>query len=152
MQSTIVRHGSHVSRILRELGQSPAALLGTKRNMFNQRQQLKHQALLAERAFEMRHQPTPSEAALWSALKGNQLGVAFRRQVLIGNRYIVDFLAPSLKLVIEVDGAYHARRGVADARRERFLRRLGYRVLRLDAERVLTRLEAAVAQIERIFG
>jgi very-short-patch-repair endonuclease len=141
-----------VSRILREFGQSPAALLGARRNMFKQRQQLKRQALLAERAHEMRHQSTPSEAALWSALKGNQLGVAFRRQVLIGNRYIVDFLAPSLNLIIEVDGAYHARRGVADARRERFLRRLGYRVLRLDAELVLTRLEAAVAQIKRMFG
>ena len=50
--------------------------------MFNQRQQLKRQALLEERAHEMRHQATFSEAALWSALKGKQLGVTFKRQVL----------------------------------------------------------------------
>ena len=92
----------------------------------------------------MRQQLTQSEAALWSQISRNQLGVAFRRQVLIGNRYIVDFLAPSIKLAVEVDGLYHARRGVADARRERVLQRLGYRVLRLDADLVLTRLAEAV--------
>ncbi len=82
----------------------------------------------------------------------NQLGVAFRRQVVIGNRYIVDFLAPSIKLAVEVDGLYHARRGVADARRERYLARLGYRVLRLDAELVLTRLAVAVELVSKAVG
>ena len=55
MPSSIVSDGSHVSRILREFWQSPAALLGARRNMFNQRQQLKRQSLLAERAHVMRH-------------------------------------------------------------------------------------------------
>lgn len=110
-------------------------------------QQLKRQSLLAERAHEMRHQPTPSEAALWSALKGNQLGVSFRRQVPIGNRYIADFLAPSVNLVVEVDGSCHVRRGVSDARRDRVLQRLGYRVLRLDAQLIITHLAAAVFQV-----
>jgi very-short-patch-repair endonuclease len=108
------------------------------------RQQLNRQILLAQRAHEMRQQLTPSEAALWSRISRNQLGVAFRRQVLIGNRYIVDFLAPSIKLVVEVDGPYHARRGVADARRARYLARFGFRVLRLDAAMVLTRLAESV--------
>jgi leucyl-tRNA synthetase len=72
--------------------------------------------------------------------------------VLVGNRYIVDFLALSIKLVVEVDGAYHARRGVADARRERVLRRLGYRVLRLDADLVLTRLVEAVERVRGAVG
>ena len=108
------------------------------------RQQLNRQILLTQRAHEMRHQLTQSEAALWSQISRNQLGAAFRRQVVIGNRYIVDFLAPCIKLVVEVDGGYHARRGVADGRRERVLRRLGYRVLRLDADLVLTRLTESV--------
>ncbi len=51
--------------------------------MWNQRQQLKRQALLEERAHSMRHQPTPSEAKLWEALRGGPLGVSFRRQVRI---------------------------------------------------------------------
>jgi very-short-patch-repair endonuclease len=118
---------------------------------FNQCQQLKRQVLLEGRAHEMRHQATPSEAALWSALKSSQLGVAFRRQVLVGNRYIVDFLAPSLTVVVEVDGDYHALRGVADARRERFLRKLGYRVVRVEAKLVVTRLANAVALVRAQF-
>ena len=80
-------------------------------------------------------------------LKGNQLGVSFRRQVPIGNRYIADFLAPSANLMVEVDGGSHARRGVADARRDRVLQRLGYRVLRLEARLVIMQLAAAVAQV-----
>ena len=115
--------------------------------MFNQ--QLRRQAVLEARAHEMRHQPTPSEAALWSALKGGQLGVAFRRQVLIGNRYIVDFLAPSIRLVVEVDGGCHARRAIADARRDRFLRSLDYNIVRVDANLVTAHVHAAAEQVRR---
>jgi very-short-patch-repair endonuclease len=81
----------------------------------------------------MRHQPTPSEAKLWEALRGGQLGVQFKRQVRIGG-FIVDFLAPAVKLVVEVDGCSHRGRAAADARRDRKLARLGYRVVRLPAD------------------
>jgi very-short-patch-repair endonuclease len=56
-------------------------------------------------------------------------------------------LAPSLRLIVEVDGAYHARRSRADERRELKLRRLGFRVLRVSAELVLSDLPAAVAVV-----
>jgi very-short-patch-repair endonuclease len=60
---------------------------------------------------------------------------SFRRQVVIGEKFIVDFVAPRETLVVEVDGrAYHERRHAADARRDRKLARLGYRVLRLDTD------------------
>lgn len=61
-----------------------------------------------------------TETILWQALSGSKLGVAFRRQVPIG-RYIADFLAPACRLVVEVDGGYHATpaRLRADARRDR---------------------------------
>ena len=54
---------------------------------------------------------------------------------------------PVLGLIVEVDGGYHARRRRADESRDRQLRRLGYRVVRLDAELVLSDLPAAVALI-----
>jgi very-short-patch-repair endonuclease len=135
-----------VSRILRELGRSPAALLGAGENMWKQRQQLKRQALLEERAHAMRHQPTQSEAKLWEALRGGQLGVHFKRQVRIGE-FIVDFLAPAVKLVVEVDGGWHRGRVAADARRDRKLARLGYRVVRLRAELVLAHPAQAAALV-----
>ena len=90
--------------------------------------------------------PTASEAALWKALVGGKLGVSFRRQVVIGS-HVADFVAASVRLVVEVDGGYHASRRLADARRDDKLRRLGYRVLRLDAEVVERDLPRAIALV-----
>ena len=49
---------------------------------------------------------------------------------------------------MEVDGGYHGRRVVADARRDRDLRRLGYTVLHLDAALVLSALPQAVERVQ----
>ena len=98
---------------------------------------------LALHAHTMRQAPTDSEARLWRALRSSQLGVAFRRQVpLLG--FIADFYAPSARLIVEVDGGYHARRVTADARRDRKLARAGYRVVRLEAELVMRDLPTAL--------
>ena len=88
--------------------------------------------VLAGRARYMRRFPTASEAALWRLLRGGRLGVRFVRQAVIG-RFIVDFLAPELRLVVEVDGGYHAERRRADERRDAKLRAWGYRVVRVAA-------------------
>jgi very-short-patch-repair endonuclease len=103
--------------------------------------------LLTERAVSMRHAPTSSEARLFDALRGGKLGISFRRQVPVLGRFIVDLLAPEVRLVVEVDGLYHTRRTPADARRDRALRRAGYSVLRLDAQLLMLDLDAAVARV-----
>lgn len=108
----------------------------------------KRQALLAEHAHAMRHAPTPSEAALWRLLSARKLGVAFRRQVPLASRYVADFLAPSARLIVEVDGAYHRGHAKSDSRRDRMLGRLGYRVLRLEADLVLRHPALAIACIQ----
>jgi very-short-patch-repair endonuclease len=54
--------------------------------------------LLGERAFEMRHAPTSSEARLFEAVRGARLGVSFRRQVPLAGRFIVDLLAIEVRL------------------------------------------------------
>ena len=110
------------------------------------RQQLKFQALLAERAHFMRHNLTETESQLWRQLAGSALGVAFKRQVPI-DRYIVDYLALAAKLVVEVDGGIHSARRTRDAHRDRVRARLGYRVLRIDAELIRRNIAEAVAQI-----
>jgi very-short-patch-repair endonuclease len=114
--------------------------------MWKQRQQLKRQALLEERAHAMRHQPTPSETKLWEALRGGKLGVHFKRQMRICG-FIVDFLAPAVKVVVEVDGGSHVGRGAADLCRDRKLARLGYRMARVDAAVVLSSLPLAVESV-----
>jgi very-short-patch-repair endonuclease len=98
-------------------------------------------------AAQNRAAPTASEARLWSALNGGKLGVRFRRQVVLGSRFIVDFVAPRVRLVVEVDGSYHAQRAAADARRDSKLHVLGYRVLRIPAALVMNDLGAALALV-----
>jgi very-short-patch-repair endonuclease len=66
---------------------------------------------------------------------------------LAGSRFIGDFVAPALKLIVEIDGSAHVHRRRADGRRDEKLGRLGYRVLRLDAELVVHDLPAAVARV-----
>jgi very-short-patch-repair endonuclease len=108
--------------------------------------------LLARRARQMRAQPTLSEMRLWAAIGGSRLlGVSFRRQVVVGED-IVDFLAPARHLVVEVDGAYHARRPRAEARRDAALEALGYRVLHLPVELVMQNLPDALARIAEALG
>jgi crossover junction endodeoxyribonuclease RuvC len=97
-------------------------------------------------AATMRVAPTTTEALLWQELRGSKLGVGFRRQLVIG-RFIVDFAAPAARLVVEVDGGYHAERARADARRDRELERLAWRVVRVEAALVQHRLGEVVAAI-----
>jgi very-short-patch-repair endonuclease len=73
--------------------------------------------------------------------------VQFRRQYVLGGRFIADFAAPAARLVVEVDGSAHRGRERHDARRDRALAALGYRVLRLDAKLVLRDLPTAVGQV-----
>ena len=109
-------------------------------------------SLLAQRAAQMRSQLNPAEAALWAELNARKLGVVFRRQVVVLGRYIADFLAPSVKVIVEVDGGHHARRVSADARRDEALRRAGYRVLRLEAQAVLRAPAEAAQAVRRALG
>jgi very-short-patch-repair endonuclease len=103
-------------------------------------------ARLAACARHMRIHPTASEQVLFHAVRGERLGVAFRRQVPVG-RFVADFLAPQARLIVEIDGGWHAGRVAADARRDAALMRVGYRVLHLDADRVMRDLEGALAEI-----
>ncbi len=58
-------------------------------------------------AKELRNNTTLPEKILWAYLQKSQLeNIKFRRQQPIGN-YIVDFMAPSEKIIIELDGGQH---------------------------------------------
>ena len=110
--------------------------------------------MLALRARQHRSALNFPEQRLWDAISAGKLGVYFRRQVPLAGSYIVDFLAPSIRLVVEVDGRGHEDRRAADARRDERLRRLGYHVLRVPAEGALRELGRVVAcvrgEVERL--
>jgi very-short-patch-repair endonuclease len=65
---------------------------------------------------------------------------------LVG-RFIADFYASEVRLVVEVDGACHAERGRHDARRDRALAEAGYHVLRIESELVMRDVAAAVERV-----
>jgi very-short-patch-repair endonuclease len=73
------------------------------------------------------------------------LGVQFYRQRPIGN-YIVDFFAPTVQLVIEVDGAHHSEvtQTKYDKNRSKYLEQIGLKVLRFDDRQVLTQTDAVI--------
>jgi len=103
--------------------------------------------VLASYAQENRRSPSEPEHRLWLELSGGKLGVSFRRQVVLGAA-IVDFFAPSVRLVVEVDGVQHRQRLTADARRDRDLRRLGCEVLRIEARLVMLDLRGAIMVVQ----
>src|SRR4030066_1946058 len=91
-----------------------------------------------KRARRLRAQSTQAEAKLWSIVRGNKLGVHFRRQVPIGP-YIADFASSQKKLIVELDGSQHlSSKGLADdTQRTEYLEREGFRVLRFNNLEVL---------------
>ena len=99
-----------------------------------------------ERARELRHDMTPAEKILWHELRGNKLGVHFRRQQVIAG-FIVDFYCHKAALVIEVDGDIHDLQQEEDARREKVLREMGLRIVRFGNEEVMRDLSAVVGNV-----
>jgi very-short-patch-repair endonuclease len=105
-------------------------------------------------ARNLRKNTTESERALWSRLRGKQLlGVQFYRQKPLGN-YIVDFFAPTAKLVIEVDGSQHLQEENSDKdrKRDKYLASLGIRVVRFDSRTVLKDTDSLVHFIYRVIA
>jgi very-short-patch-repair endonuclease len=92
-------------------------------------------------ADERRERPTRAErtlAAILSGLNEGALEGRFRREWVCGERWIVDFYFPEVRLAVEVDGGYHrstAQRGW-DLFKESGLESAGVTVLRLTNEEV----------------
>jgi very-short-patch-repair endonuclease len=99
-------------------------------------------------AKQLRRNQTEAEVKLWSRLRNHQLkGVGFRRQHAIGN-YIVDFCAPRIKLIIELDGGHHLEQKEYDNKRTEFLESKGYRVLRFWNSEVIQDIEGVLRSID----
>ena len=100
-------------------------------------------------AKRLRANTTPHERLLWRALKDiPALGTHFRRQAPIGG-YVVDFLCPAKRLIIELDGGHHGEAENAERDRERqsWLEREGYRVIRFWNSEIMDDLDAVLEQI-----
>ena len=97
----------------------------------------------------LRSEMTECERLLWSRLRRKQLhGVQFYRQKPLGS-YIVDFYAPTARLVVEVDGSQHHDdiHAQNDAHREELLKSQGLRALRFTNLQVLQELDSVVCVV-----
>ena len=104
-----------------------------------------------ERSRELRREMTPAERILWQELRGNKLGVHFRRQQVIAG-FIVDFYCHKADLVIELDGSVHeeSEQKVSDAERDKALGAMGLRVFRFKNEDVIKNLRGVLGRIREL--
>ena len=107
-------------------------------------------SLMKDLQKEKKQQTTQAEQILWEQLKTKKLDVKFRRQHII-DEFIVDFVALSKKLIIEVDGKYHntKEQKEADELRTQILNEFGYKVLRFTNEEVIGNIDAVLDKIMR---
>jgi very-short-patch-repair endonuclease len=100
-------------------------------------------------ARKLRKNSTPWEKKLWGFLKSSKFyGFKFRRQFSIGN-YIVDFCCVKEKFIVELDGGHHnTPQGIGyDKKRYEFLKKSGYRVLRIWNNEIENNLEGVGEKI-----
>ena len=99
-------------------------------------------------AQKLRKNMTPEEKHLWYDFL-NKLPIKFKRQKIINN-YIVDFICPEAKLVIEVDGEQHLadfENRYNDEIRDDFLNKQGLSVLRIPNNNVNKNFEGVCIEI-----
>lgn len=107
---------------------------------------------LKQKARVLRSTMTDAEEKLWFHLRRKQiLGVQFYRQKSVG-KYIVDFLAPSVGLVIEADGGQHAEAMDHDKRRTVFLTSAGLHVMRFNNLQILNQTQDVLDMIYRFIN
>ena len=116
---------------------------------FNMRRCRPYQNYLGPLAQELRKNMTDAEQGLWSKLRRKQiLGISFYRQRPIG-RFIVDFYAPRVSVVIEIDGSQHLQEQhkCKDEERDILLRDYGIKVLRFNSRETLLEIEGVLSVI-----
>ena len=110
-------------------------------------QVLARKALLLDRARQMRSNPTDAERKLWSILRAGRLeGLRWRRQEIIDDLYIADFICFEHRLIVEADGGQHAE-NVHDLERDAYLKAQGFCVLRFWNNDILANSDGVVASI-----
>lgn len=110
---------------------------------------------LRDFAKDQRSLSTRAEALFWSQVRAGRLsGHKFKRQVPI-TPYIVDFLRPSARLIVGLDGEPHdtVERGKRDAARDAWLRSQSFEIMRFTNDAFLGNpqlaLDTILAVVER---
>jgi very-short-patch-repair endonuclease len=88
------------------------------------------------RAKDMCRNAVAPEKIFWAKLRDRRLaGHKFKRQVLVGT-YIADFACLEGKVIVELDGPFHEGRVEFDKKRDAYLKKHGFRVLRFSNAKI----------------
>lgn len=106
---------------------------------------------LKEFARELRTETVSrAEKLMWKAvLSRKQTGERFLRQRPI-DQFIVDFFAPEIGLIIEIDGSSHTNKGEYDRYREDKLKSLGYELIRFSEGDVVHNLDGVLVRLRHV--
>jgi very-short-patch-repair endonuclease len=105
---------------------------------------------LIKYAKQMRREMTEPEIRIWLRLRAKRFSrIKFRKQKVVGC-YIVDFSSNEPKLAIEIDGDTHAGREVYDAKRTKFLKEQGYKVIRFSNMKVIDNLDQVLETLAAV--
>ena len=100
-------------------------------------------------ARRLRTNQTSAEKILWYNLRNRRLeGLKFKRQQCLEN-FIVDFYCDELKLIIELDGDVHGYKSNSkkDAKRQDFLERKGFHIIRYTNHEIYHQLPSVLEDI-----
>ena len=100
----------------------------------------------------LRKEMTETEQIIWSHIRRKKMsGIQFYRQKPV-DRFILDFYASAIKLVLEIDGSQHheIEHAERDKNRDTILGQLGIHVLRIDNNQVKYQLNAVLEKIYQI--
>ena len=104
---------------------------------------------IKELARNMRNEPTKVEHILWQkVLRKRQLGCIFRRQFVIDNKYIADFICLEKRLIIELDGGQHCS-NQKDKIRDNYLKEQKFKVLRIWNNEIFNNLDGVYIKIKQ---
>jgi len=103
-----------------------------------------------EKRRKLRNNPTFTEKILWYSLRKKQIhGIRFLRQYSI-DYFVVDFYAPRIKLVIEVDGSSHIGQEEYDLSRQKYIESFKIKVIRFTDEQVTGNVDKVIKNIEDV--
>lgn len=97
-------------------------------------------------ARSLRSNMTAAEKLLWKSIRKRQMGVKFRRQVVIGP-YIADFLSYDAKLVIELGANQNPVSSQTEADRSTYIRAQGLHLIHFRNADVLENLDNVLTRI-----
>lgn len=103
-----------------------------------------------EFANQLRHNMTLAESVLWQVLQQHFYN-QFKTQVVVGGRFIADFICWRTRLIVEVDGSIHRLTSVRrkDKYRTKVLTKLGYTVIRFTNNQVIHSIDKVIRTIEK---